>query len=322
MSIQELLSKASLVDYVAQYTDLTLVKDEWWGISPLSAKDTDPSFSVRDNMFYDFSAGCGGNILDFIQKHDKCNFPTALNKLREWCGIEEQISTEQLPIILSLKQYKKSDKKEKDVQRKMLDDSELEQYRCRDFHFWDDEGLTADVIRKYNIGYDRRNECITIPVRTNDGQLMNILCRTTKEHAKELGVPKYIYRYKLGTLDFFWGWYENHDSIVRKNEVILVEGAKSVMKLASMGYDNAVALCTSHLSDEQMKILIRQGADVVVAFDKDINPYKDANIKRLSKYCRVYIAVDRNKELDEKDSPCDKGAMVWERIYNERKLMR
>ncbi len=322
MSIQELLSKASLVDYVAQYTDLTLVKDEWWGISPLSAKDTDPSFSVRENIYYDFSAGCGGNILDFIQKHDKCDFRTALKKLQDWCGVEEEISTEQLPIISSLKQYKKRDKKEKEIHRSVLDESELDQFKCRSFHFWDDEGLTSDIIEKYHIGYDRRNECITIPVRTNDGQLINILCRTTKEHAKELGVPKYIYRYKLGTLDFFWGWFENKENIDRKNEVILVEGAKSVMKLASMGYDNAVALCTSHLSDDQMKTLIRQGSDVVVALDKDVNPYKDDNIKCLSKYCRVYIATDRHNYLGEKDSPCDKGASVWERIYNERKLMK
>lgn len=321
MNIAELVERASLVDYAAQYTDLTLVKDEWWGISPLSAKDTDPSFSVRDNVYYDFSAGCGGNILNFIQHHDHCDFRTALQKLADWVGYDGQIETEPLPILTELRKFKRNDRR-KDGQRKLVDEDELRQYKCKSFHFWDDEGLTANVVEKWGVGYDSRCECITIPVRTNEGQLINILCRTTNKHAKELGIPKYIYKYKLGVLDFFWGWYEHICQIRQKKEVIIVEGSKSVMKLATMGYDNAVAMMTSHLTNEQLKILVREGIDVVFALDKDVNPYKDENIQKLCRYCRVYIAVDRHSCLGEKDSPCDQGAEVWERIYAERKLMR
>lgn len=322
MRITELIEQASLVDYVAQYTDLTLVKDEWWGISPLSDKDTDPSFSIRDNMFYDFSAGCGGNVIEFIRKHDRCDFKTAVNTLRDWLGITEEVTTEPLPIVISLKQFREKKCAKKDCQRKIVDETELEQYYCKDFHFWDDEGLTADIIARYGVGYDRRGECITIPVRTNGGQCINILCRTTNEHAKELGIPKYIYRYKLGTLDFFWGWYENHTSICKKHEVILVEGSKSVMKLAAMGYDNAVAMLTSHLSEEQLRILVHEGVDVVFALDKDIDPYKDEKIKILKRYCRVFIATDRHGKLGEKDAPCDCGKDVWDEIYSERRLWK
>lgn len=322
MRITELIEQASLVDYVAQYTDLTLVKDEWWGISPLSDKDTDPSFSIRDNIFYDFSAGCGGNVIEFIRKHDRCDFKTAVNTLRDWLGITEEVTTEPLPIVISLKQFREKKCAKKDCQRKIVDEKEIEQYHCKDFHFWDDEGLTADIVAKYGVGYDRRGECITIPVRDNSGRLINILCRTTNEHAKELGIPKYIYRNKLGSLDFFWGWSDNMASIHQKREVILVEGAKSVMKLAAMGYDNAVAILTSHMTDDQLKILIRNGCDVVIALDKDIDPYKDDNIRKLSRYCRVYIAIDRHGLLDAKDSPCDKGVETWKKIYEERKLIR
>lgn len=322
MRITELIEQASLVDYVEQYTDLTLVKDEWWGISPLSDKDTNPSFSIRDNMFYDFSAGCGGNVIEFIRKHDRCDFKTAVNTLRDWLGITEEVTTEPLPIVISLKQFHEKKCAKKDCQRKIVDEKEIEQYHCKDFHFWDDEGLTADIVAKYGVGYDRRGECITIPVRTNGGRCINILCRTTNEHAKELGIPKYIYRYKLGTLDFFWGWYENHASICQKREVILVEGSKSVMKLAAMGYDNAVAMLTSHLSEEQLRILVHEGVDVVFALDKDIDPYKDEKIKMLKRYCRVFIATDRHGRLVEKDAPCDRGKDVWDEIYSERRLWK
>ena len=322
MRIADLLEKASLSDYVAQYTDLTLVKDEWWGISPLSEKDTDPSFSIRGNMFYDFSAGCGGNVLDFIRKHDHCSFREAVQKLSDWLGVTDEVQLEPLPIVLSMRKWKRRERMRKERPPCELTDEGLAAFRCRSFHFWDDEGLTADVVSKYGVGFDRRNECITIPVRDNNGQLINLLCRTTKEHAKELGIPKYIYRYKLGTLDFFWGWWQNRESIGQKKEVILVEGAKSVMKLASMGYDNAVAILTSHLTEEQMKILARNGFDVVVALDKDINPYNDDVIRGLRRYCRVYIATDRWGLLGEKDSPCDKGAEVWSKIYHEKKLWR
>lgn len=323
MDIASLIEKASLVDYAAQYTDLTLIKDEWWGISPLSQKDTNPSFSVRGNLFYDFSANCGGTIIDFIQKHDHCNFRTALQKLCDYVGVsEDEVTTEPSPIVVSLKQWKTRTRRKKDCQRKELSEQDFTRYKCRNFHFWDDEGLTADVVARYGVGYDSAGECITIPVRDNSGQLINVLCRTTNEHAKELGIPKYIYKYKLGVLDFFWGWWDNREEIIAKREVILVEGAKSVMKLAQMGYGNAAAVMTSHLSDEQMRVLVRAGVDVVIAFDKDADPYKDENIKRLKRYCRVYVATDRHGYLGEKDSPCDCGVDVWTRIYEERKLLK
>lgn len=322
MQIADLIAEASMRDYASQYTDLKEIKGEWWGISPLNSKDTNPSFSVRDNMYYDFSAGCGGNILHFIQRHDKCDFKTAVKTLCKWMGVDETYEPHHVMLISSLKQFKNNAKKSIDHKHEYLDENVATQYKCRDFHFWDDEGLTGDIVAKYGVGYDRRGECITIPVRDNSGRLINILCRTTNEHAKELGIPKYIYRNKLGSLDFFWGWSDNWASIHQKREVILVEGAKSVMKLAAMGYDNAVAILTSHMTDDQLKILIRNGCDVVIALDKDIDPYKDDNVRKLSRYCRVYIAIDRHGLLDAKDSPCDKGVETWKKIYEERKLIR
>ena len=324
MDISTLLSKANIREYCEQYTELKEVKGEWWGISPLNSKDTNPSFSVResDGVFYDFSAGCGGNVLDFIQRHDHCNFKTAVKKLRAWLGVEDEITLTPINVIKELRSYRQLNQKKKDSARSTICESALEQFRCSDFHFWDDEGLTADIVRQYDVGYDRRGQCITIPVRNNRGELINILCRTTNEHAQELGIPKYIYRYKLGALDFFWGWWNNSASIHSKREVILVEGAKSVMKLSGFGYDNAVAVLTSHITDDQMRWLVREGMDVVVALDKDIDPTKDENLRRLRRYCKVYLAVDRHRRLGEKDSPCDRGRAVWDQIYNERKLWR
>lgn len=322
MQISSLIDQASLVDYASQYTDLKLIKDEWWGISPLNKKDTNPSFSIRDNVFYDFSSGCGGNILEFIQRHDHCDLRTSISTLCKWLGVDGGVSWQQIAAVAAMKKFRVREQKKQAPSRQYLDEDTLAAYRCPYFHFWDDEGLTYDIVSHYGVGYDRRGECITIPVRDNAGRLINILCRTTNEYASKLGIPKYIYKYKLGTLDFFWGWSANADAIKRKREVILVEGAKSVMKLASMGFGNAVACLTSHLTDEQLKILIREGADVVVAFDKDINPYNDENIRTLKRYCRVYIAQDRHKALGEKDSPCDRGKDVWDEIYSERKLWK
>ena len=157
MRIADLLEKASLSDYVAQYTDLTLVKDEWWGISPLSEKDTDPSFSIRGNMFYDFSAGCGGNVLDFIRKHDHCSFREAVQKLSDWLGVTDEVQLEPLPIVLSMRKWKRRERMRKERPPCELTDEGLAAFRCRSFHFWDDEGLTADVVSKYGVGFDRRN---------------------------------------------------------------------------------------------------------------------------------------------------------------------
>ena len=71
--------------------------------------------------------------------------------------------------------------------------------------------------------------------------------------------------------------------------MIVVEGYKSVWRLHDWGYDNAVALMGSSLSDEQAKLLLKMELPILVAGDNDkagIKLQQEA-VSKLSKFTPV-----------------------------------
>lgn len=53
------------------------------------------------------------------------------------------------------------------------------------------------------------------------------------------------------------------------------------MLAETYGIKNTIALMTSHLNDDQMKLLIKLGVDYVFALDNDVLIKKDKNILKL-----------------------------------------
>ena len=175
----------------------------------------------------------------------------------------------------------------------------------------------------WGCGYDRYRDAITIPVRDNDGNLINILYRNMNPLRKEIGLPKYIYKYKLNNLDFLWNWHNALPFIKESGQVLIFEGAKSVIKASLFGYKNSVALLTSHLSDAQAKTLISYGFDCVFLLDQDqTHPERDDKLRSLKRFCRVYICKDEEDLLGEKDSPVDRGADVFAKILEGRRRLK
>lgn len=324
MTIREILEQSDLYDYVSQYVDLELKGKEYWGLSPFQEENT-PSFSLNEEkqLWKDFSSGKGGNIVDFITEYHKCSVGEAIKKLLSWLNISESEYVPKSDTIRYMKKYKRRKNSFSLLPpKKALSESELDKYEKSKIELWIDEGIDQQTCDEFEIRYDPYDESIIIPIRDNSGRLVNICRRTTDPNYKIYGIPKYIYKYPMGQTDFLYGWAKSKDFIVSKKEVIIAEGAKSVMKLYQFGYKNSVAALTSHLNEHQILPLIKLGYDVVIAFDKDAKPYEDQNIKRLKKFCAVYLALDRHNFLDNKDSPVDKGKSVWDQIYQERIRLR
>lgn len=320
MTLRELIDAVSLKEYVEQYTEFEKRGNEYWCCSPLNQKDTDPSFSVNveDNVFYDFSSHKSGNIINFIIAKDRCSLRTAIQKIKDFAGIKDDVTDSgSIQIVKTLKSLKPKVYKE-NSDRQTLDESILSKYKVNHFPWWEDEGISSDTAIKWGCGYDPYWQCITIPIRDSQGNLINILQRTMRPDAKVVGIPKYIYKNKLGTLDFLWGWSDNIVNIIETGKVIIFEGAKSVMKVSQWGYNNAVAILTSNICDDQIKLLVTHGVDCYFMFDKDIkNPERDSSIKKLRMFNKVFICKDKFNLLGEKESPCDKGKEAFEKILNE-----
>lgn len=166
-----------------------------------------------------------------------------------------------------------------------------------------------------------------IPIRDKNNQLVAIKGRTYLPNNKELDIPKYLYykenkdsRYYNSVL---FGANYNYDKIKELNEVIVVEGEKTVMKAKSMGFDNVVSISGHDINSNIKKKILQLHSNVVIALDKDVQ-LKDI-IKegsKLTMFTNVcYIHDDRNL-LGEKSSPFDEGFGVWLDLYNNKKKLR
>jgi DNA primase len=119
-----------------------------------------------------------------------------------------------------------------------------------------------------------------------------------------------------------FGYSENYSSLY-ENEIIVVESEKSVLKLDSWGYDNAVALGSNSLSTTQAKLLMSLNPkSVTFMLDRDLpleNTKKNADL--LKTFCTMrqlkirYWDWTDNLTLDEKSAPCDDTKEEFEYIY-------
>lgn len=315
--MDDLIEKIDILSYIGQYVKLQPQGQEYVGLSPFTNEKT-PSFFVspQKKYWYCFSCGEGGTVIKFVQKYHKVNYEKAIQMLSSWGHIT--IGNEE-PIMKLIRRYKKREEEVIPI-RKELDKDIMNKYKNVTISSWVNEGISKEVLEKYQVRYDDNACRIVFPIWDIDGRLINIKGRAAHPRWKEFGMAKYIYYFPLGKNDLFWGYHWHLQDIIRKNEIILVEGEKSVMKLETNGISNAVALGTSHLSKEQMQILLKLRVDVVVALDKDKNPREDKNLQNLSKYNKCFVIIDNNNLLKEKDSPIDCGIDVFNKLYEQKEI--
>lgn len=325
MELSELIESIDIVEYISQYIELEQRGEEWWGLSCFKEEHT-PSFSVRRQppCFFDYSSGIGGNIYTFVRFHDRCSPREAFEKLKEYAGVDESekinAPRRKLNATQVAKRFSAPAATQKESKTKPLSSNIMQQYEDNPekLAVWRDEGISDAVMERFGVRYDRFADRIVYPIRDPAGNIVNIGGRTLDPEWKEKGLRKYNYYYKWGRMQTIYGLAENRDAIRKSREIILFEGCKSVLKAASWGIDNCGACLTSHLSPDQMKILIRLGCDVVFAFDKDVDIRKDHNIAKLRNYVNVFYLRDRDKLLSEKDSPVDQGEEIFRKLYEGR----
>lgn len=326
MELSEFIDSIDIVQLASQFTDLTEKNGEFWGISPITyPPERTPSFSVRreTNSFYDFSSGVGGTAVTLVEYCKKITKHEAIEWLKQYCGKEGIVVSQQLAASKVGKQFAPPRKTQKQSSKQVsLPDNYMEQYERRDdkLAVWEAEGISREALQKFDVRYDSFSDRLVYPIRGQDGKIVNVGGRTLDPKWKEKNLRKYTYfRGWEGGMGVIYGLWENMKSIKEKKEVIIFEGCKSVLLADTYGFYNTAALLTSHLSPKQMKLLIKLGCRVVFALDKDVDIRDDYNIKQLRQFVNVQYVYDKNDLLGEKDSPVDKGKDVWKKLYEERR---
>lgn len=322
MELTDLIDSIDIVDFISQYVDLNEKNGEFWGLSPFKEERT-PSFSVRKetNSFYDFSSGIGGNVLTFVRYYDHCGYADAIEKLRQYAGVDHDVVQRKRLVALDVaKRFSPPRKIAKQNKSVILPDDYMERYEQDPdkLSVWESEGISRASLDKFDVRYDSFSNRLVYPIRSQDGKIVNIGGRTLDPEWKKKELRKYTYFYGWGELKVLYGFFENLSSIREKHEIILFEGCKSVLLADTYGIHNTAALLTSHLNPHQMKLLVSLGARVVFALDKDVCIRNDHNIQKLKQYVNVEYLYDSAGLLGEKDSPVDRGPEVFKKLYEGR----
>lgn len=329
MEISNLLDKVNIVDYISQFAELEKRGNEYWCNSPLNKSDDNPSFSVDENkqIFYCFSTGKGGNILNFIMEYYHINFKSALEKLCKYLNYDINNIPKTPSLIRIAKKFNYDNQEKFFIPIKFKNDV-MEQYIKEPIKEWLDEGISQQSLDKYQVRYDKKDNRIVFPIWNNEGNIIAISGRTLYEDFKERNktlppnkkIRKYTYYGDIGTTYFFYGFWQNQKYIYEKNEILIFEGAKSVMKSEDYGFYNAVASMTDKLSPEQIKSLIKINVkNIIICWDKGIT-LKDIKEKLgiLTKFKNVYVVIDTFNLLKDKESPVDKDKDIWIKLYENR----
>lgn len=321
----ELCAGIDLLEYASQCMEFERRGDGYATHCPLHV-DATPSLVItpKKNLFHCFSCGCGGNILNWIMTFEKKTFNEAVEKIAKISGVDIK-RLKQCDALAFYKSMCRANDSEKEVrlQRKILSESKLAEYRNEAPQEWIDEGIYPEIMKQYNIRIDDKANRIVYPVYDAQLNLIGIKGRTRYKKYKEMKLQKYQNYQKIGTTDFFVGMKENLSSIIEHNEAIIFEGIKSGMKVSGWGYTNWLSSETGWLNDDQIVLLIKMKIkNVVIAYDNDV-PYKKILdcTKWLKRFVNVYVVRDRHGVLGsckEKMSPCDKGEDIWNQLYRER----
>lgn len=323
MELSDLLDSVDIVEYISQYVELEEKGGEWWGLSCFKAENT-PSFSVRENppCFFDFSSGKSGNLLNFIKYYNNCSFGEAVEILKKYAGYNGSVNpTKRLAAVEVARRYRGRNKSAKLSQTKALPDDYMLRYEINKekLSVWEAEGISKASLDRFQVAYDPFSDRLVYPVRNISGEIVNVGTRTLDPDWKQKKLRKYSYMFSWnGGMNTIYGLAENKEEILRKKEIILFEGAKSVMIADSWGIRNTGALLTSHLNQFQVKILAKLGVRVVFALDKEVVIRDDPNIEKLKRYVTIEYLWDRDGVLEEKDSPVDKGVDTFMKLYERR----
>lgn len=198
---------------------------------------------------------------------------------------------------------------------------------------WLNDGISRKAMDKYHICFSPTQNKIIIPHYDAAGRLVGIRGRALNLWEIE-NIGKYMpvqienkwYSHPL-SLNLY-GLNFNKEVIKQTGVAYLFEAEKSVMQMESFALPNgAAAVCGSNLNKYALDILIREchPYEIILCFDNEEEPGKTDYFDKLYHICDKYkqyanfsFVYDKEKLLNLKDSPSDKGEEVFKYLLETR----
>ena len=299
-------------------------------------------YYIESHSFYCWS-NCHkiGNILDLLIHINGYEIKDAINEVKSFFNIGNNITLKK-----GFRHRKKKFKKLSidDIEIELLPTPDYKPYIHKSFKQirlseWEDEGISYNTLKKFDIRYDLYNEQIVIPhfCWNSKDRVVGVRIRNLNERkAEKYGkyCPLYyennMYNHKLG--NNLYGLNVTKDNIKKYKKCIILEGEKGVLQMEDMypGTNISVALCGSSMSLMQSKILLELGIkECLFCMDKQYKTIEEMEIWKTKVFklalelvrngVECYLLLDDIEGLTEyRDAPSDKGIEIFKELVRNK----
>jgi DNA primase len=303
--IEDLRLHADIVAVVGDVVSLRKAGATWKGLCPFHGEKT-PSFHVsrEKGFFHCFGCGAGGDVIKFVELHEKVGFPEAVRMLAGRFGLTLPAESEEREAGSSAAEREallKVHEIAAEWFRLQLASPAGARVRAQ----LDERGLTPATVERMGLGYapssrealasylkergfdagllvrsglvrqgdrgellDRFWNRLMIPICRDSGSVIAFGGRAIEpgQQPKYLNSPETPIYSKGRTL---YGLHLSKGAIRKLDRAILVEGYFDVGQLLQAGVTPVVASCGTALTPQQAQLLRRFASKVVVNFDPD-----------------------------------------------------
>jgi len=306
-SIQEVMNRADVVDVIGQFVRLKKRGTNYIANCPFHNEKT-PSFNVSPakGIYKCFGCGKAGNVVTFIQDHEKLTYPEAIRWLADYYKITIE-ETERTP----------------EQQQKQLAEESLRilnEYAATYFYdtlmnteegqligmsYFKQRGFRKDIIDRFRLGYNPENGDsfyrtavskghnaelmeraglaknrngsfydvyrgrVIFPIQNMTGRILGFGARILKSNEK---APKYINSPENELYvksKVLYGMYQSRQAIGKQDECLLVEGYTDVISLHQGGVENVVSSSGTSLTEDQLRLIGQLTKNLTILYDGD-----------------------------------------------------
>lgn len=300
--VERVKSAADLVQIVGEHVRLRKSGSNFIGLCPFHSEKT-PSFHVHAErqFFYCFGCHAKGDVIHFVEKMEGLTFADALRWLGERYGIpidnrsrpNERKAGERRTLLEIQAKAGRYFRRElagggARLARRYLEDRGLSPESRERFGIGyaprRSDGLLQELRAGYSLDqlrlsgliqrserdsshYDRFRGRVMFPIWNEAGKIVGFGGRALgEEQPKYLNSPETPLYGKSRTL---YALNLARETIRREGRAVLVEGYMDCIALHQAGIGNAVAVCGTSLTEDQVRLLGRFTKKVVVNFDPD-----------------------------------------------------
>jgi DNA primase len=301
--LDEIRSRADIVEVVGQVVKLKRAGENWKGLCPFHTEKT-ASFTVnpKRNIYHCFGCGAGGDAFSFLMRQERVAFPEAVRSLAERAGVALPDAGQRAPEVDGkLEALRRAMALAAEFYTRSLWEPGGEKPRA----YLEQRGVDTEVAKRFGLGYapeswnallgvmgrqgigeevlvqaglvlarqngpgfyDRFRGRLLFPIRDVQGRVVAFGGRALSgEEPKYLNSPEtplYVKGQMLYALDVA------RTAMREKSRAIIVEGYLDCLMAHQYGFTETVAALGTAFTPAQLGLLRRYADEVLALFDAD-----------------------------------------------------